>query len=142
LPTAKLLKVSQSKKSITARLDWRIAAGLGKFRRDNRPVAADKSTGLTSTYIQIAEAKAMQTGQVIVDTSAMKGGLDTDGKIALYGNYFDTGKSALKTESKAQLDESLASCVKYCGTRPRKKSTGRIGRSVKDIIEKITFFNV
>jgi OmpA-OmpF porin, OOP family len=67
--------------------------------------AADKSTGLTSTYIQIAEAKAMQTGQVIVDTSALKAGLDADGKIALYGIYFDTGKAALKPESKAQLDE-------------------------------------
>ncbi len=67
--------------------------------------AANTSTGLTSTYIQIAEAKAMQTGQVIVDTSAMKAGLESDGKIALYGIYFDTGKAALKPESKAQLDE-------------------------------------
>jgi OmpA-OmpF porin, OOP family len=67
--------------------------------------AADKSTGLTSTYIQITEPKAMQTGQVVVDTSALKAGLESDGKIALYGIYFDTGKAVLKPESKAQLDE-------------------------------------
>jgi OmpA-OmpF porin, OOP family len=67
--------------------------------------AANKTTELASTYLQIAEPKAMQTGQVTVDTTAMKSGLDADGKIALYGIYFDTGKAALKPESKAQLDE-------------------------------------
>jgi OmpA-OmpF porin, OOP family len=68
-------------------------------------VAAFKVTEQTSTYIQIAEAKAMQTGQVTVDTSAMKSGLESEGKIALYGIYFDTGKAVVKPESKAQLDE-------------------------------------
>jgi outer membrane protein OmpA-like peptidoglycan-associated protein len=131
------LKVSQSKKSINARLDWRIAAGLGKFRRDHRPAAADKSTGLTSTYIQIAEAKAMQTGQVTVDTSALKAGLDADGKIALYGIYFDTGKAALKPESKAQLDEMN----KLLQAQANLKVI-IVGHSVKDIVEKITLFNV
>jgi OmpA-OmpF porin, OOP family len=67
--------------------------------------AANKTTELTSTYLQIAEAKAMQTGQVTVDTAAMKSGLDAEGKIALYGIYFDTGKASVKPESKAQLDE-------------------------------------
>ncbi len=67
--------------------------------------AANKVTELTSTYIQIAEPKAMQTGQVLIDTAAMQAGLVSEGKIALYGIYFDTGKAALKSESKAQLDE-------------------------------------
>lgn len=55
--------------------------------------------------VQIVEPVAMQTGQVLVNAAALRQGLDTEGRIALYGVYFDTGKSALKPESKAQLDE-------------------------------------
>ena len=47
----------------------------------------------------------MATGQVTVDAKAMAQGLQAEGKMALYGIYFDTGKSELKPESKAQLDE-------------------------------------
>jgi OmpA-OmpF porin, OOP family len=67
--------------------------------------AVNKGTGAAYTYVQIAEAKAMQTGQVSIDTAAMKVGLDSEGKIALYGIFFDTGKAVLRSESKAQLDE-------------------------------------
>lgn len=55
--------------------------------------------------VQIVEPVAMQTGQVVVNADAMRQGLNVEGKIALYGVYFDTGKSELKPESKAQLDE-------------------------------------
>ncbi len=68
-------------------------------------VAAFKITESAYTYIQIAEPKAMQTGQVSVDTNALKAGIEADGKIALYGVYFDTGKSVVKPESKMQMDE-------------------------------------
>ena len=47
----------------------------------------------------------MATGQVTVDAKAMAQGLQAEGKMALYGIYFDTGKSELEPESKAQLDE-------------------------------------
>ncbi|MDR3371254.1 OmpA family protein [Rhodoferax sp.] len=47
----------------------------------------------------------MLGGQVTVDAAALKKGLQSDGKIALYGIYFDTAKAVLKAESKAQLDE-------------------------------------
>jgi OmpA-OmpF porin, OOP family len=79
--------------------------------------AANKSTELTSTYLQIAEPKAMQTGQVIVDTAAMKLDLEAYGKIALYGIYFDTGKAVIKGESKNQLDEM----AKLLQTQPNLK---------------------
>lgn len=55
--------------------------------------------------IQIIEPVAMQTGQVTVNADAMKQGLNTEGKIALYGLFFDTGKADIKPESKSQLDE-------------------------------------
>jgi OmpA-OmpF porin, OOP family len=67
--------------------------------------AANASTNMAATYLEIVEPKAMQTGQVTVDASAMKGGLQADGKVALYGLYFDTGKADVKPESKAQREE-------------------------------------
>jgi outer membrane protein OmpA-like peptidoglycan-associated protein len=63
------------------------------------------STDFTGTYIEIAEPKAMTGGQVTVNADALQTGLKADGKIALYGIYFDTGKAEVKPESKAQLDE-------------------------------------
>jgi len=63
------------------------------------------STEFAGTYIEIAEPKAMPTGQVTVNADALRNGLAADGKIALYGIYFDTGKAEVKPESRAQLDE-------------------------------------
>jgi len=67
--------------------------------------AASDTTDYAATYLQIIEPKPMQTGQVTVDAKALQSGLQTEGKIALYGLYFDTGKAEIKPESKAQLDE-------------------------------------
>ncbi|TAK89921.1 MAG: hypothetical protein EPO06_10950 [Burkholderiaceae bacterium] len=67
--------------------------------------AANKTTGMAATYLVIVEPKSMPTGQVVVDASAMKSGLQSDGKISLYGLYFDTGKADIKPESNAQLSE-------------------------------------
>lgn len=63
------------------------------------------SSPFVGTYIEIAEPKAMLGGQVTVNADALKNSLQAEGKIALYGIYFDTGKAELKPESKAQLDE-------------------------------------
>ena len=67
--------------------------------------AAADSTNMAATYLEFVEPKAMPTGQVTVDAKAMQGSLEAEGKVALYGIYFDTGKAELKPESKAQLDE-------------------------------------
>lgn len=56
-------------------------------------------------FVEVVEPKAMEGGQVTVDANTMQKGLAADGKIALYGVYFDTGKAELKPESKPQLDE-------------------------------------
>ena len=68
-------------------------------------VAGSDSTNIAGTYLQIVEPKAMQTGQVTVDANAMKSGLAAEGRIALYGLYFDTGRAEVKPESKPQLDQ-------------------------------------
>ncbi len=62
--------------------------------------------GRASTALQIVEPKVMDTGKVAVfDAAKIASGLNTEGKISLYGIFFDTGKSDVKPESKAQLDE-------------------------------------
>lgn len=58
-----------------------------------------------ATIVVVAEPKPMDVGKVLVDLAALKRSLDNEGKVALYGIYFDTGKATLKPESKPQLDE-------------------------------------
>lgn len=83
----------------------------GTLSRNGATVHVMVNTGkvdnspFVGTYIEIAEPKAMLGGQVTVNADALKNGLQAEGKIALYGIYFDTGKAVLKPESKAQLDE-------------------------------------
>ena len=67
-------------------------------------LAANASTGLVATYVEVVEPKAMQTGQVTVDPAALQAGLAAEGRVTLTGLFFDTGKTELKPESKAQLD--------------------------------------
>jgi outer membrane protein OmpA-like peptidoglycan-associated protein len=67
--------------------------------------AANAATENAGTLLEIIEAKPMQTGQVTVDAKALQSGLASEGKIALYGIYFDTGKAVVKPESNGQLAE-------------------------------------
>lgn len=65
---------------------------------------AEKSE--TYVFEQVVEPKAMQTGQVqVLDAKSMQNALTAEGKVALYGIYFDTDKADLKPESKAELAE-------------------------------------
>lgn len=68
-------------------------------------VASNKLTGSAATWLQIVEPKAMQTGQVTINEKALQAGLEAEGKVALYGLFFDTGKAEIKPESKPQLEE-------------------------------------
>jgi outer membrane protein OmpA-like peptidoglycan-associated protein len=67
-------------------------------------LAANATTGQVATFVQVVEPKAMATGQVSVDSGALQAGLATEGRVALTGLFFDTGKTALKPESQTQLD--------------------------------------
>ncbi len=71
-------------------------------------VAENAHTGRAATYIEIVEPKAMPAGQVTVDAGAIGQGLQAEGKIALYGLFFDTGKTEVKAESNPQLEQMAA----------------------------------
>lgn len=53
----------------------------------------------------VVEPAPMEGGKVLVNTDALQKALGAEGKIALYGIYFDTGKAALRPESRPQLAE-------------------------------------
>lgn len=70
------------------------------------PSSTQKDNGVGGpVFMQVIEAKAMETGNVTVKADALARGLAADGKLALYGIFFDTGKADIKPESKPQLDE-------------------------------------
>jgi OOP family OmpA-OmpF porin len=58
-------------------------------------------------YLEIVEGKSMEGGKVSANLNAadMAKGIATEGKVAVYGVYFDTGKAEVKPESKAALTE-------------------------------------
>jgi len=65
-------------------------------------VQVEKGNGLI--WMRIIEKKAMEQ-YIVADAAAMGGDLKTSGHVAVYGIFFDTGKSDVKPESKAALDE-------------------------------------
>ncbi|MRX10115.1 DUF4892 domain-containing protein [Pseudoduganella sp. FT25W] len=58
-------------------------------------------------YLQIVEGKPMETDKVSVNLNAadMAKSIASEGKVAVYGVYFDTDKSDVKPDSKAALGE-------------------------------------
>lgn len=61
--------------------------------------------GRVRQFLQIIEPATIEMGKVAVDARAIQGGIERDGKIALYGITFDTNKAVLREESSAQLAE-------------------------------------
>jgi OOP family OmpA-OmpF porin len=60
-----------------------------------------------AVYLEIVEPKPMESGKVAASLEAedMAKGIASEGKVAIYGVYFDIGKADLKPESKAALGE-------------------------------------
>jgi OmpA-OmpF porin, OOP family len=56
------------------------------------------------TVLLVVEAKALDVGQVVVDSAALREGLSNHGKVILSGLYFESGKTEVKPESKPQLE--------------------------------------
>src|SRR5215472_16183444 len=52
------------------------------------------------TYLVVVERKPMQGGLVTANAKAMAEDIGRSGHVAVYGIYFDTGKSVIKPESK------------------------------------------
>lgn len=68
----------------------------------------DDSNANQANYIyeEIVEPKPMATGQVkVLDAKTMHDALSRDGKVALYGIYFDTDKAAIKPTSQPELEQ-------------------------------------
>lgn len=63
-----------------------------------------KAEGPGEYWLFIAERQAMQQ-DVTIDAAAMANGLTVKGSVALYGIFFDTGKSELKPDSEPALKE-------------------------------------
>lgn len=73
-----------------------------------------KSVGvlLPNIAVSVLETKPMETGKMVfVDAAAMQEAMDKNGRVALYGIYFDFNKSDLKAESDKQIKE-IASLLK------------------------------
>jgi hypothetical protein len=67
--------------------------------------------GRTIAVVDILEAKEREKKMVTVDAGAMAKAIESSGRVALYGIYFDFNKADLKPESDATLQE-MASCSK------------------------------
>ena len=61
--------------------------------------------GRTGVLVVVAEPKQRENKMVTVSADEMAKALADDGRIALYGIYFDTNKSALRAESKPTLEQ-------------------------------------
>jgi OOP family OmpA-OmpF porin len=58
-------------------------------------------------YVEVVEAKAMETGKVgaTLNAGEMAKGIAAEGKVAIYGVFFDTDKADVKSESTPALAE-------------------------------------
>jgi outer membrane protein OmpA-like peptidoglycan-associated protein len=76
-----------------------------KLIKDKKEIWAQVAGGVNGMYtIYIVEKESMNQ-DVAADASSMAKTIKETGKVAVYGIYFDTGKSVLKAESKPTLDE-------------------------------------
>lgn len=67
------------------------------------------------TLISVTEKAAMKTGQIVVPTpAAITSAFAAEGKIALYGIFFDTGKAEVKPESRP----TLQAIAQLMGSKP------------------------
>lgn len=64
--------------------------------------------GKQRTQVDVVEVKAMDTGLVAVDPSALARDLEKTGSVRIYGIYFDVDKADIRTESKPALDAIAA----------------------------------
>lgn len=80
------------------------------FTVENTSWAGEAKTaeGQVLAQLDVVETKSMDQGMVTVDANAMRKSLQENGRVALYGIYFDSGKAVMKPESDATLDQIAA----------------------------------
>lgn len=57
------------------------------------------------TQLTVVETKSMDSGKVAVSADTMARQIASQGRVALYGIYFDSDKTEIKAESKPELEE-------------------------------------
>ena len=78
---------------------------LSMLVKDKKEIWAHIMAGGNGMYsVFVVEKEAMEQ-DVTADASSMASSIKETGKVALYGIYFDTGKSVLKPESLSTLQE-------------------------------------
>jgi outer membrane protein OmpA-like peptidoglycan-associated protein len=78
---------------------------VAKLPRAAGDVYAAVKVRTEETYLIVVELKPMQAGMVTVNAQALADDITKSGHVAVYGIYFDTGKSIIKPESKPVVDE-------------------------------------
>ena len=76
----------------------------GKVVIDGREVWAQAEKGNGAIWLRIIEKEGMKQ-HVVADAASFSNDLKASGHVAVYGIYFDTGKSLVKPESKPALEE-------------------------------------
>ena len=76
----------------------------GKLVKDGKEVWAQAEKGIGEIWLSIVE-KGEMTQEVVADAAAFGNDLKATGHAAVYGIYFDSGKSEVKPESEAALKE-------------------------------------
>ena len=86
---------------------WHYGAPDGA-RLENKDDRTYKARQGAYIAVDILESKAMQENMVVVSASEIGKSLAVQGKVAIYGILFDTGKADVKPASKASLDQIAA----------------------------------
>lgn len=73
--------------------------------RENFANWKDLTWNRALVLVDIVETRPMEAGKVVVDATAMANSLATSGRVALYGIYFDTNSTTLKSESNPTLEQ-------------------------------------
>lgn len=76
----------------------------GKVVVDGKEAWAEAEKGNGKIWLRIVEKQPMQQ-HIVADAMSMSNDLRATGHVAVYGIFFDTGKSVVKPESKAAIDE-------------------------------------
>jgi outer membrane protein OmpA-like peptidoglycan-associated protein len=77
----------------------------GKLSRAEGTVYVNLHANQGWVWLDFIEPKAMQGGLVTVNAAALAGDITQSGHAAVYGIYFDTGKTDIKPESEPALAE-------------------------------------
>ncbi len=76
-----------------------------KLGRDGLEIWAELRTDFTSGYALFIVEKAGMAQDIVADAAAMANDINATGHVAVYGIYFDSGKSLIKPESTQAIAE-------------------------------------